>query len=274
MTNKIGSPVEDEDFFDRKIELAEAWDLLQSGNHLLISAPRRVGKTSLVRRLVKDAHGVDWKSLFINVEGEENEIGFVRLFDEGLKEQAHWFKKAKDTTFKKLGDLLQSLELEVKAEDIGSMTVKWNQAKTADLKTQLLDLLRDMNDGLIVIDELPILLNRIAKSDNGKQRAESFLHWLRSFRQLPGIQIRWVFCGSIGLDSFTERMGVIKTINDLYGFPLGAFSPEVADQFLEKLGLDNGLPLAPAVRRHCSGRVAAALLSPGSFLKTESCAQT
>ncbi|SOD98411.1 ATP-binding protein [Spirosoma fluviale] len=249
MTNKVGSPVEGDDFFDRKAELAEAWDLLQNGNHLLISAPRRVGKTSLVRRLVRDAQGANWKALFINVEGEENEIGFVRLFVEGLKEQKNWFEKTKDNTFKTLSSLLQSLELEVKADDVGSMTVKWNQAKTADLKTQLLDLLRTMEDGLIVIDELPILLNRIAKAENGKQRAESFLHWLRSFRQLPGLRIRWVFCGSIGLDSFTERMGVVKTINDLYGFPLGAFTPKVADQFLERLGQDNSLPLSPAVRQ-------------------------
>ena len=193
--------------------------------------------------------------MFINVEGEDNEIGFLRLFVEGLKEQKSWFGKAKDSTFKTLNDLLQSLELELKADDIGSMTVKWNQVKTADLKTQLLDLLRSMNDGLIVIDELPILLNRIAKSENGKQRAESLLHWLRSFRQLPDMQIRWVFCGSIGLDSFTERMGVVKTVNDLYAFPLGAFTPEVADQFLEQLGRDTNLPLSAEVRQEVIARI-------------------
>jgi AAA+ ATPase superfamily predicted ATPase len=229
--------------------LAEAWELLTNGNHLLISAPRRVGKTSLVRRLVDDAHKAGWKALFLNVESEDSEISFLRVFVDGLKEQKNWFGKTKDSTFSKLGDLLQSMEVELKAESVGSMTVKWSQTKATDLKAQLLDLLRLMGDGLIVIDELPILLNRIAKSENGKQRAESFLHWLRSFRQLPGVHIRWVFCGSIGLDSFTERMGVVKTINDLYGFPLGAFTPEVADQFLEKLGRDNNLPLSIDVRQ-------------------------
>ena len=90
--------MEGDDFFGREIELITAWDLLDAENHLLISAPRRVGKTSLVRRLVKDAGKRGWKALFVNVEDEDAEIGFVRQLVEGLKEQKNWIGKAKDST--------------------------------------------------------------------------------------------------------------------------------------------------------------------------------
>ncbi|MEZ0483545.1 AAA family ATPase [Fibrella aquatica] len=249
MRNRVGSPVEGEDFFGREVELITAWELLEAENHLLISAPRRVGKTSLVRHLVKDAEVRGWKALFVNVEGEDSEIGFVRQLVEGLKEQKNWIGKAKDSTVKAVTNLLQSLEVEVKADDIGSVKVNWSQTKATDLKVQLAELLRQMGDGLIVIDELPVMLNRMANAENGKSRTESFLHWLRAFRQLPGIQVRWVFCGSIGLDSFTERLGVVKTINDLYDFPLGAFSSTTADLFLDELGKAEQIQLSPDVRQ-------------------------
>ena len=241
--------MEGDDFFGREIELATAWDLLDAENHLLISAPRRVGKTSLVRRLVKDAGKRGWKALFVNVEDEDAEIGFVRQLVEGLKEQKNWIGKVKDGTVKTVTNLLQSIELEVKADDVGSIKINWNQTKATDLKVQLAELLRQMGNGLIVIDELPVMLTRMANAENGKKRTESFLHWLRAFRQLPGVQVRWVFCGSIGLDSFTERMGVVKTINDLYDFPLGAYNPDIADLFLEELGKAEQIRLSPDVRQ-------------------------
>ena len=247
--NRVGSPVEGDDFFGRETELITAWELLDVENHLLISAPRRVGKTSLVRRLVKDAEVRGWKALFVNVEGEDGEVGFVRQLVEGLKEQKNWIGKAKDSTVKAVSNLLQSLEVEVKADDIGSVKINWNQTKATDLKVQLAELLRQMGNGLIVIDELPVMLNRMANAENGKKRTESFLHWLRAFRQLPDVQVRWVFCGSIGLDSFTERMGVVKTINDLYDFPLGAFNLKTADLFLNELGKAEQIELPPDVRQ-------------------------
>ena len=52
MKNKAGPPVEGDDFFGREKELAYAWRKLQSGNSLLLAAPRRVGKTSFAKKLL------------------------------------------------------------------------------------------------------------------------------------------------------------------------------------------------------------------------------
>lgn len=50
MHNLIGKPAEGEDFFDRVRETRRIWDRLDTDNVLLL-APRRVGKTSLMLRL-------------------------------------------------------------------------------------------------------------------------------------------------------------------------------------------------------------------------------
>src|SRR5687767_14491093 len=50
----VGSPVsEDDEFWDRETELALFIDYLESGHNLLLVAPRRIGKTSLLRRVAK-----------------------------------------------------------------------------------------------------------------------------------------------------------------------------------------------------------------------------
>ena len=54
MQNVIGPPVREQDFVGRSQELAHAWSLLRD-NHLLLSAPRRVGKTSRMHRLQQEA---------------------------------------------------------------------------------------------------------------------------------------------------------------------------------------------------------------------------
>ena len=51
MRNITGSPVERTDFFDRPRDLARLQRELSNGANLLLTAPRRVGKTSLVLRL-------------------------------------------------------------------------------------------------------------------------------------------------------------------------------------------------------------------------------
>jgi len=49
LKNKYGPWVSGEDFFNRDTEVRRLTELIDDGNNILIVAPRRVGKTSLVR---------------------------------------------------------------------------------------------------------------------------------------------------------------------------------------------------------------------------------
>lgn len=51
ITNKIGAPVTGDDFFGREQELVNAHRYLDGRQSLLLSAPRRIGKSSLAKRL-------------------------------------------------------------------------------------------------------------------------------------------------------------------------------------------------------------------------------
>jgi len=49
------SAVEGADFFDRDEEAGSLWASIIEGNHVLLLAPRRVGKTSLALRIGAEA---------------------------------------------------------------------------------------------------------------------------------------------------------------------------------------------------------------------------
>ncbi|HWK02153.1 MAG TPA: ATP-binding protein [Puia sp.] len=242
--NRVGPPVEGTDFFGREKEIAETWNDLVDNNHLLITAPRRIGKSSLVKKLIPKARDSGWKAAYVDVQGVTDEIDFFKTFIETLNlETETWFSKVKDKALTSFNELLNKIELELKTES-GGVKVKWTGTQSAAINGKLKELLSGTDDFLIVIDELPFFLARIEKEEDGRKRVSDFLHLLRSYRQKSNNKIRWIFCGSIGLDSFTEKHNLSESFNDVLAYSIGAFDEITARKFLQKLGKDNDLPLS------------------------------
>ncbi len=87
INNITGSPVEGENFFGREKELEFAWNHINKGNSLILSAPRRVGKSSFAKKILTLAKSKGWNTLEINLEEIKSEEGFIKIFIEGLKNQ-------------------------------------------------------------------------------------------------------------------------------------------------------------------------------------------
>jgi hypothetical protein len=89
MRNIIGSPVEGDDFFNPPQILSKLRQELDAQANILLVAPLRVGKTSLVSRLC-DLWRSDHqrKAVFVNVEGRSDEFAFAeKIIDELAKAQ-------------------------------------------------------------------------------------------------------------------------------------------------------------------------------------------
>ena len=76
MRNVIGPPVMGDDLYGRQQEIDRLWSRLDGGEHLLMLAPRRVGKTSLMRELHRDPPA-DWDVVYVDVEGADGATDFV-----------------------------------------------------------------------------------------------------------------------------------------------------------------------------------------------------
>ena len=234
INNITGSPVEGENFYGREKELSSAWSKVLKGNSLILSAPRRVGKSSFAKKLLEKAKKESWNTLEINLEEVSSEIGFVNLLIEKLQ-AANWWQSSMSKAGKLFGQILESIKPSIGLGE-AKVSVVWSRAKI-DVYQKLKGLLNHEEDTLIMVDELTILLNRLLKNENGKQDVEFFLNWLRSFRQVSGTKIRWVFCSSIGIENFTSMHNLSYALNDVSKFKIDEYNQIEACKFVKELAL-------------------------------------
>ncbi|WP_293680434.1 hypothetical protein [Thiolapillus sp.] len=255
MQYHVGSPVEGEDFFNRKKEINAIWRALDSDS-LLLLAPRRVGKTSLMKHLVYLAPDKGYQASYLTVEGAADEADFMeRLYRAVAENHPNIMKTFVDRVadsplgtwvkrVKKVGALGVSIELTAEAKKHWPESMMVFGELLSGLETPW----------LLAVDELPLFILKLLRLDDSGKRAVSFLHNLRELRQnQPGV--RWLLAGSIGLDTVTGRYNMADTINDLRLTTLGPFSVHSADDFLQALARSYGLDLHPDVRSHILSRL-------------------
>lgn len=257
--NITGSPVENDDFFDRPLDLARLQRELANSSNVLLTAPRRVGKTSLVLRLCEMERSVGSSAVFMNVEGCHDELAFAEKLVDGLNESGLYpeLLGRVSLAFRKTRKVLSGMRVGAAGVDMEMGTPEDPDHST--IGRALESIFRKIesagNPVLLAIDEMPELLLSLNREEQGTERVSRLLHWLRALRQTHRKQVRWIFLGSIGLDNFVDDHGLRKTINDLTDMHLEALDLDEADQFLVRLGESNGLPLAPAQRSEIITRV-------------------
>jgi len=251
MRNVTGSPVEDSDFFDRPRELARLQRNLSNGANLLLTAPRRVGKTSLALRLCELERHAGRCAVFLNVEGCHDELAFGEKLVDALSESGlHPEPLGRlALAFRRARQALRGLKVGAAGVD---MEMASSDETDSTLGRAVESIFRKIEGGdhsiLLAIDEMPELLLALAKDEQGADRVARLLHWLRALRQTYRRNVRWIFLGSIGLDSFLDDRHLRKAINDLTTIDLPALSKDEANEFLSRLGESNGLPLSAEMR--------------------------
>jgi hypothetical protein len=242
MKNLTGSPVEGNNFFGREKEIEYVWKSILDGNNIILSAPRRVGKTSFAKKMIEVAQKLKWNTIEINLEEVTSEEKLISLFLENLQTQ-NWFSVAKD----EIKDMAKSIKFSGKFMG-AEVNYEYQQEKENNYN-KLKKLLNHKVPTLIMIDELSVLLTHLIKKDeiNGKVNVEALLNWFRSLRQVSGSKIRWIFCSSVGIENFTHQYKLSYSINDISSFPLDVFSHEKASEMVkalaktEHLSIDNQL---------------------------------
>ena len=228
---KTGPPVEGTDFYGREKELQYAWEYhISKGVSLLLSAPRRVGKSSFAKRMLKMAEDNEWKTLYLDLQGIGTENGLVRLFKEQLK-SVKWWNRAGDVVLKIFDSIKES-------EIAGNKVIIDSSVWRNDTYGKMMQLIEKSGEILIVVDELTIFLDHLFKQENGKEKVEFFLEWLRKFRQQSGTKVRWIFCSSVGIENFISKHQLSKHFNDVPNFSVGAFSENEAKDFISRLDVD------------------------------------
>ncbi len=171
MRNTTGQVVRGKDFFDREHEQIRFWRDLETDN-LLLLAPRRVGKTSLMRRLGEAAPDKGYTAVFVDVSDAGGEAVFVgRLYQAVLETEASnalWGQMEKSW----LGKLFRR----VKKISGPGFSVEFDPGQADDwprLGRDLADALSGLEGRwLLQIDELPVFFLKLLNAgDAARERA-------------------------------------------------------------------------------------------------------
>jgi AAA+ ATPase superfamily predicted ATPase len=237
ISNKVGPPVTGEDFYGRSKELAHAHEFLDTNHSLVLSAPRRIGKSSFAKKLVEDKESTGWTCVYIDLEGIQSQDEFLNTLISKFDRSKIWSQAAEVA-----GGFINRLFEGVKG--IGPIKLDFSRPEVSqNLYTSLSDAIDHTKDTLIVIDELPLFLNIIDKEDPSHKNAGFLLNWFRSLRQVSGTKIRWIFCGSVGLHNFTSMRNLSMTINDMVSFDFDALSQEEAEGLILALSDSLDIPI-------------------------------
>ena len=211
-------------FFDREEVIERAWDLLETSN-LLLLAPRRVGKSSLLNRMREDGPARGFNTLYLSVPDAEDELDFIKRLMRAFRE-TDWAPGGWLATFK--SKLPDDLEVVLKTNLVELKAKNFDWRRPAEELETLLKGADSMT--VLLIDELPLLIASIVHQDPSGNRAERFLLWLKRLREQ--YRPRWFFAGSIGLDSVARKLKLSGTIHDLQPIELGEFNTEKARAYL------------------------------------------
>lgn len=196
-----GGTVTGDAIVGREAEIADLWHKLQTRS-VVLSAERRVGKTSILRKMSESPHA-GWAALLVYVESARHPIDCVEaIYREADRialrsSRAKWLSRIR-SSYEKLSD-----------SQVGGWRLPRVQASWKVMLKELAADLAEHGDKsvLMMIDEFPLLVANIA-DDHGPSLAMEFLDTLREVRQAyeASGKIRFLFSGSIGLHLVLQHL--------------------------------------------------------------------
>ncbi|MFH0726628.1 MAG: ATP-binding protein [Pseudomonadota bacterium] len=256
LKNKVGPWVVGDEFWDRKTETERLMALLGEGENLLIVAPRRIGKTSLVRESLRQMAGRNRDiGLFVDVQdcsGPEEVIVAISI---AIRQHQKIWLKILGVFSSFLGNMIDKID-EI---SIDKITLKIRESVAGDWQakgTSILETLAGAEHPVVLaLDELPVMVNRMLRpkanriSEGSIQQTEVFLSWLRMTMGKYQGRIRWIVCGSIGLEPILSQCRLNHTIGHLRSFHLSPWENDVADGCLQALANHSHIALPEAARQ-------------------------
>ncbi len=243
MRNIIGQAVVGDDLYGREYELTRLREMLDHGEHILMLAPRRVGKSSLMRELARKPPE-NWTVIYVNVEGGDSPTDCIAAILASFASTPQYstlldavpFSGAVRDVFERFRTT--TIDIDVLRIELRSAIGRDWESAAARLQTRLMQVPTAQNHLLLIIDELPLLVARMLHTTSGRNDADLFLSRLRHWRQAP--ELYGMFCmllgGSIGLEAVLRKVGLSGSINDLAPFRVDSWSTDTATAFLTELG--------------------------------------
>ncbi|HYN76663.1 MAG TPA: hypothetical protein VES73_02580, partial [Lamprocystis sp. (in: g-proteobacteria)] len=253
MPIRLGGLADGDAFFDRENERQDLWRHLE-GDHIVLSGPRRLGKSSLLKRLADEAAGQGLLARLVDVGGVDTCAGFIEALDRALPDATiaghlrgageavgRWMSRLRKVDVELPGVLGGGIELQAPPDAAWSQGARHVQGRLSEAPV------------LLLVDEVSVFLEKSLARD--QPDTVRLLGWLRAWRQQGGLACRFLFSGSIGLNALLARHGLGTYFNDCFDYRLGPFKDRAALAMLTtQCGREKWEP-EPETLPHLCGRV-------------------
>ena len=232
----IGQPATGrEHYFDRPQISQQIRRSLERGGNLLISAPRRIGKSSLIKHLLTQA-AANEIIIYISVQSatHSNEF-FEKLFKELIKNNTvfagmNGFTQRASAGLKNIISRVRNITLE------GGFEI--DKTANIDYYTELQTLIKALTEKkvILLLDEFPDAVSNMIRHD--QQLAIEFLLQMRELRQISAdLGLQFILTGSSGLANVVSQLGENDLINDLEEISVAPYTEQEASVFIQRLVL-------------------------------------
>jgi len=228
----IGTAAEGNKYFQRKRIESLILRALRKGNFVHFTAPRRTGKTSILKELANETYE-DLTCIYEDIESDKTSDDLykrlINLIERSINKSDAWRKKIWTTITSKKIKGINVLDGSIDLDD-----------KEIDYKQVFLDLVSAISQSeikiILFLDEFPDVINNIRENE-GAEIALNVLHTLRSLRQTSDFSQSFglVFSGSVGLTHIVRKIGRSKLLNDLKVIELDPLTPEETNEFISFL---------------------------------------
>ncbi len=226
--NIVGNVPEPHELYGRDEFVEHLWRQIQ-GNNILLLAPRRFGKTGVMRHVLTRP-APDYWPVYFDLEDVDSPEEFVWQVTRALlsNDQVRRFLSEAKSLPATLRDWVKDSFDEVGFE---GAKVKFKNAVREDWRGNARRLLLEMEKFdetvIFIFDELPAMLEKV-QAKHGEDAARGFMAWFRSARMQQKDRLRrhrFIVGGSIGIDLILRRLNTVDKLNDferLYVEPLRA----------------------------------------------------
>jgi uncharacterized protein len=233
MKLSIGRIAIGDNFFERENVINDLYEALNEGGNLLLSAPRRVGKTSVIQ-YIQDNPRLGYYPVYVDTEDINDSNNFFKTLLMAILDvdNKNKFQKAIEKAGKKVKGFFSSID----AIDIaGVLSIDFDDKESSPIdyyekfKSFLDNIDLDGNKILLLVDEFPVTIEQI-RDESGEEAAKNFLKLNRAIRQNGKLnkKISFIYTGSIGLLSVVRRINATADINDIQQYKLKPLSESEA----------------------------------------------
>ena len=243
-------------FFDRDAEIEALRERVENGTHTLLTGQRRMGKTSLVRELLRRLDGEGrFATVFVDLEAAMNGADAVaEMAIQAQSVQSIW-RRIQTWSANRLGDLRDNVE------EVGLSELKVQLRAGMDAGNWQRDgdrffeaLAANERPVVLAIDELSILVNRLLKGHDyritpeRREATDRFMSWLRRNCQAHPDRVCLIVSGSVGLGPILRQAGLSAQANVFAPFDLQPWNHATSMDCLAALARGQGINLSEEVR--------------------------